>query len=90
MKAYFEMPERPTVDEVDELQRYVEELLQGKNPLLIGAVLADVVAKLFAGHDPAIRQQAMDLWIETMRDLIKVNEARIAKQYGLDGWGDPN
>jgi hypothetical protein len=78
----------PSDSEVDDLVGEIRERLQGKGPMLQGAALADIVSMYFAGHHPAIREGQLDLFFETVRRLIPVNEAALFKHYGgrPEGW----
>ena len=42
----------------------------------------------FAGHHPALREETMELWIKTMRQLIPVSEAEMFAHYGKRGLGE--
>lgn len=70
------------VREVDELVGAIKRHLAGKGPELQGAALCDLVAMYFAGHNPAVRDRALSVWIEHMRALIPVNEAMVVEFYG--------
>lgn len=74
--------------EIAELVDQVGWLLHGKGPELQGAALADLVAMYFAGHHPALRQEAIDEWRKCMLDLIPVNEAILFEREGgkPQGW----
>ena len=78
----------PTPEEVHALTLRVGALLREKDPGLIGAVLADVVAIFFAGHHPELRAEIIEPWIEAMRDLININEKRLLEQIP-NPWGEP-
>jgi hypothetical protein len=77
-----------TPHEVDGLVDQIKLLLRGQGPELQGAALCDLVAMYFAGHHPALRQEAVDLWTSTMLSLIPVNEAALFEHYGgkPEGW----
>jgi len=62
------------VDKANELVRQIGPLLAGRGPQVQGAALADLVAMYFAGHNPSIRDEVMELWLATMRSLIPLNE----------------
>ena len=74
--------------EVGPLVEMIAMLLHGRGPELQGAALADLVAMLFAGHHPALRDECIDLWVKAMRDLIPVNEAIMFDRHGgkPQGW----
>ena len=77
----------PTPHEVDALVDVIKGLLRGQGPELQGAALCDLVSMFFAGHHPALRQEAIEVWIKTMRELIPVNEAALFAHYGKpEGW----
>lgn len=78
----------PTMAEIKELFNQINKLLQGRGARMQAIVLAEIVAMYFAGHNPAIREQALALWIDTMKGLIEPNEERIMKAYGLTSWDD--
>lgn len=78
----------PTTEEVSELANQIGAVLRTKNPGLIGAALADVVAMFFAGHHPDLRAEIIEPWIDAMRDLIKINERALLKQFP-NPWGEP-
>ncbi len=72
---------------VEMVVRKINPHLQGKGPEVQGAALCDLVAMYFAGHHPALREQAIEAWLKAMRGLIPVNEAAIFKHYGKpEGW----
>ena len=75
-------------DEIGPLIEQISILLHGRGPELQGAALADLVAMLFAGHHPALRDEFIDNWVKCMRDLIPVNEAIIFDRQGgkPQGW----
>lgn len=78
------------VKATERLVREINPLLQGKGPEVQGAALCDLVAMYFAGHHPAIREQCLEQWLKTMRELIPVNESAIFRHYGRpEGW-EPN
>jgi hypothetical protein len=64
------------------MSRSIQPMLAGLGPDIQGAVLADLVSLYFAGHNPEIREKSIDLWIETMRELIPESEKEIAKWWG--------
>jgi hypothetical protein len=74
--------------EVQALVNRINPLLRGQGPELQGGALADLVAMFFAGHHPALRHEAIELWLATMRDLIPVNEQAIFQHFGgkPEGW----
>jgi hypothetical protein len=77
----------PSTHEVDELVERIKLLLRGQGQALQGAALCDLVAMFFAGHHPALRNEAIDLWTGTMFSLIPVNEAALFEHYGKpEGW----
>jgi hypothetical protein len=80
--------EIPTEREVRDLVTQLKEHLRGKGPLLQGAALADVISMYFAGHHPAMREETINEWIKTMRDLIPLNEEALFEHYGgkPEGW----
>lgn len=79
---------RPNMREVEEMVADIKRCLRGAPPLVQSAALADVVSMLFAGHNPVVREQAMEAWLSAMRGLIKVNEAALLERYGMSGWDE--
>lgn len=55
------------------LSRAIQPYLKGQGPDVQGAVLADLVAIFFAGHHPDHREEAIDLWMQFVRELITQN-----------------
>lgn len=79
---------REVMDQIGPLVEQIGVLLHGRGPELQGAALADLVAMLFAGHHPALRDESIDHWIKCMRDLIPVNEKILFERHGgkPEGW----
>lgn len=45
-----------------------------------GAQLADLAAKYFAVFPPEHRERQIKIWVETMRELIPINEREATRQ----------
>lgn len=74
--------------EIDGLVDEIKFPMQGKGQFLQGAALAEIVGMYFAGHHPAMREDAITIWINLMRGLIKINEERLFEYMGgkPEGW----
>jgi hypothetical protein len=74
--------------EVERVVEKIKPLLAGRSPDVQGAILADLLALYIAGHHPAMREEVMQLTIETARKLIEPNEQAIFEQRGgkPPGW----
>ena len=59
------------------LSHDIQPLLKGRSSEIQGSTLADLVALYFAGHNPDVRQESIELWIETMLSLIRPCELQI-------------
>lgn len=79
----------PSNTEIDELTDQIRLALRGKGPLLQGAALCDIVSMFFAGHNPELREDVITKWVETMRQMILLNEAELMRHYGSDPWAVP-
>ena len=81
----------PTVREVADLVDRIRKHLRGKRPELQGAVLCDLVAMYVAGHHPTLRDDVLEIHINTVRALVPANEAALFAHYGgkPEGWDDP-
>jgi hypothetical protein len=66
------------VAEVNEVVAQIRLLLAGRGPEVQSAALADLVATLLAGFQGPgkleAREAMLELWLETMRELIPTNE----------------
>jgi hypothetical protein len=70
------------VQEVLGLIEQIRPLFVGRRPEIVGAVLADLLAMLLAGHvvpgDPkataALREELLQVHLQQMRPLIPLNE----------------
>lgn len=75
---------KPDQYTVDDLVARICPLLSGHPPEIIGAVLADLLAMLLAGHQgPCVdefREEILRLHINAVRDLIKPNEQMILER----------
>jgi len=67
------MPD-PRIKGVEEIVAKIATMFAGTPPEVVGAVLADLLARFIAGHAPDIREEVLALHIEFMRPLIEVNE----------------
>ena len=76
----------PTTTRVETLSNRIKPLLAGHEPEVQGAALADLVSIFFAGHHPALREESIELWVETMRDLIPESEKEIFPNGKPEGW----
>lgn len=54
----------------------IKPLLHGRDPAVQGAALAEIVSIYFTGHRPELREEAITLWLKTMRDLVAHNAPR--------------
>ena len=74
------------VEKVNALLQRIGPLFEGQSPDIIGAVLSDLVALLLAGHQGTgaeeLREELLALHIETVRNLIPVNEALLFEKEG--------
>jgi hypothetical protein len=74
------------VEKVNALLQRIAPLFHGQSPDIIGAVLADLVALLLAGHQGTgveeVREELLQLHIETVRGLIPVNEVLLFGKKG--------
>lgn len=55
------------------LSREIQPFLKGTGHDVQGAVLADLTALFFSGHHPDHREEAIDLWLQFVRELITTN-----------------
>lgn len=58
-----------TIADGEDLSNEIKPLLVGQSPEVVGMALADLAAILFAGHNPAIRKEALERWFSMVRDL---------------------
>jgi hypothetical protein len=65
---------RARAREALEIANKIKPMLHGKGPQIQGSVLAELVSIYFAGHHPKIREGCLEVWLETMREMIEVNE----------------
>ena len=69
------------------LSSLIKPVLFDQGPSVQGAALADLVAIYFAGHRPDVREQAIALWLVTMRLLIEPSVAELRERGSLPpGW----
>jgi hypothetical protein len=77
-----ETPPMKDTEIVESIVNAIKPWLAGYSPEIQGAVLADLLAMFLAGHvgpeAPALREEILRLHIETVRDLIPVNEKILA------------
>jgi hypothetical protein len=71
-----------TPEDVQVLVNMISVILHGEPPEAQGGALADLVAMFFAGHHPAMRDQAMLDWLAAVRDLVPINEKMLFKRMG--------
>lgn len=55
----------------------IKPMLRGLGPDLQGAVLAELVSLWQAGHRPDLREEVLNAWLDTMRDLTRLNSATL-------------
>lgn len=81
----------PTGRQVDELVNKIKRHLQGKGPELQGAALCDLLAMFIAGHHPSLRDDVLEIHLNTVRALVPANEAALFEHYGgkPEGWDEP-
>ena len=64
------------------LARQVSKLFQGRDPMIVAAALADLHAMLLAGYEGEnireIREELLQLHVESVRRMIPVNEMMFA------------
>ena len=74
------------VVQVNALLQRIAPLFHGQSPDIVGAVLSDLVALLLAGHQGAgvgeLREELLQLHVETVRGLIPVNEVLLFGKKG--------
>jgi hypothetical protein len=70
-----------TIDAL-KLSRSIMPLLAGQNPGVVGGALADLVALLIAGHHPSLRDEILQLHIDTVTALIEPSVEEIIKRSG--------
>jgi hypothetical protein len=56
--------------EADDLVNELRSLLSGRDPDIIGAALAQLVATFIAGHNPALRAAQRELLLTTIDNLV--------------------
>lgn len=71
------------------LANAMRPLLAGRGPEVQGAALADLVSIFFAGHHPALREEAIEAWVQCMRDLIPDSEQELFPHGKPEGWEKP-
>jgi hypothetical protein len=82
---------RAQIKKVEALSNKIRELFAGKEPDIIGATLADLLATLLAGfivegdekETNELREDMLTIHIEGVRKLIPVNAREIHKQKDL-------
>jgi hypothetical protein len=69
------------------LALYIKPMLAGKGAHVQGAVLAELMALLLAGHHPSVRESVLTLWLATVRELVPVCENEIfGGPHRPEGW----
>lgn len=68
--------------EIHSLTAAIEPILQGRDPIVQSAVLADLLSLWLAGWPRQYREQFLAGHIELVRDLTPISELQI---YGDDG-----
>lgn len=58
----------------------VGKIFHGVHPMVVGATLCDLVAMFFAGHNPDSRAELEQQWLDSMRDLTKINEKMLLEK----------
>jgi hypothetical protein len=80
------MTRKATVDKLTldalKLSRSIMPLLAGQNPGVVGGALADLVALLIAGHHPSLRDEILQLHIDTVTALIEPSAEELLKRRG--------
>lgn len=71
------------VHEVYRLVSAIRPMLAGRDPAVISATLADLLAMLIAGHHPDLRRDVLKQHMTLVRDLIPQNEKQM---FGDEGW----
>jgi hypothetical protein len=71
---------------VEAVVEQIRAILSGKPPELQGAALADLLAIFLAGHHPKLRDEILRLHIETVRNLIPINERELFPDGKPFGW----
>lgn len=66
------------------IARQCEPLLKGQPPEIQGGALAELVSIWLAGHHPDIREQVLQFWIETVRELT-VDNTHLRGLWSRDG-----
>ena len=66
-----------------ELSTRIRPMLAGHGATVQGAVLADLLSFWIAGHHPKIRDEALRLHYEHVRELVPISEKEI---FGDDGF----
>jgi hypothetical protein len=62
-------------DQADALVVAIKPMLAGKEAMVVGAALAELVALLIAGHDEATRSKIFELHIATVLELYPLAAA---------------
>jgi hypothetical protein len=75
-------------EQVRELAEEIKPLLAGHEPVVQGAVLAELISLWLAGHHPDIREPLFDDFIEVVEKLIPVNEVLLFGPGGHPGADD--
>jgi hypothetical protein len=70
-------------DRSEELVESIRPLLAGQGPVVQGAALADLVSMWIAGHNPASRDEALNDWLELVRNLVPINERKMFGDAGF-------
>jgi hypothetical protein len=78
-----------TANEIAELVEHIRPLLAGRDPSVQGAVLADLVSMLLAGHilpnskerTNELREGLLQAHITAVRQLIPINEKFVLARY---------
>jgi hypothetical protein len=80
------MTRKATIDKLTvdalKLSNQIKPLLSGQNPGVVGGALADLVALLIAGHHPSLRDEILQLHIDTVTALIEPSAEEILKRRG--------
>lgn len=64
----------------------IKPLLAGLGPEAQGIVIADLLATYLAGHHPAVRDDALAVFLDCVRDLVGLNEQELFRDGKPEGW----
>ena len=76
----------PTMEIHRKLVSDISKLLGGNNPAVMGSVIAEMMAKFVAGHDPSLRKKVFEATVEAAKDLVPVCAEELVVRAGLKNW----